>query len=106
MENVKNEVREEVETKEFTVAEVKELTTKDGSRKFNVYKVRGKSGLMDMKFRADFKGTKPTEKCVIVVPKEKASVDKRGYYPVLWIGEVLEIKPLPPMKSNVDEYFD
>ncbi len=105
MSNVK-EKETEVATREFEVFSVKELTTQDG-RKFNAYRVVMKGNrLMDMRFPQAFSGNKPTEPCIIVVPEDACSVDERGRFPVLWVKQIVEIKPKPPKKSNISTYFD
>lgn len=95
----------ERELKEIRIVEVKEMKAHDG-RKFPVYKAMAKNGkLMDVRFTQACTGEKPVEPCIIVVPKDQCSVDKRSYYPALWIKEVVECKPFE-RKSNVDDYFD
>ena len=90
--------------KEFKIIEVKEITTADG-KKFNAYKTIGKGNRkMDVRF---VKGAAnvPTEACIIVCNEEDCNVDNTRQYPILWVKNVLEIKPFE-RKSNVSEYFD
>lgn len=95
-----------MEKKEIKIAQVKEVTTKDG-KKFTAYKAVAKNNkLIDCRFTRDVEEkAKPTEPCVIVVDDESSSVDTRGQYPVLWVRKIDEIKPLPK-KNNLAEYFE
>lgn len=89
--------------KEIKVVKVTPIETKDG-KKFTAYKTVGKDGkLLDLRFRRDVTNT-PTEPCVIVVADGNANVDTTRQYPVVWVNEIEEIKPLE-RKSNIDEFI-
>lgn len=99
---------EEKNVREFKIY-VEEKQTSDG-RKFNVYKTVTKNGRMiDAKFRKSV--TKlPTEKSVVVVPEGAANISTATEYPVLWIAEVLAIKPITgagnaETEAKLTEYF-
>ena len=90
--------------REFKIIEVSEITTKDG-KKFNAYKTLANGGRkMDVRFVRNCKNV-PSEPCVIVCNEDDCNVDTTRQYPILWIKEVLEIKPFE-RKNNVSEYFD
>lgn len=92
-----------MELKSFKIARVEEIEHE--GKKFTTYKAIAKGGrLMDVRFTRDCKN-KPTEKCEILVKPENANVDTTRQYPILWIKDVEEIRPLE-RKNNTDEYFD
>jgi len=96
---------EERVTREIKIVKAEQKTTQDG-KKFMTYKTVDKKGrLMDCKFRREVTNI-PTEPCVLVVPDDMCSVDKNRQFPVLWIGEILEVKPYAQQASNLGEYFD
>ena len=91
-------------TKEIRIVSVSEKSTKDG-RKFKTYKTVSKHGdLMDLKFVRTCL-TIPEEPCVLIVKRADANVDTRKQYPVVWIKDVVEIRPLEKKESNIDEFI-
>ena len=100
-----NEKKGEKKMKEIKIVEIKEIENKTTGRKFNAYKTVDKFGKkMDVRFTKTC--TKiPTETCVIVVEDEMCNVDSNRQYPILWVKEVVEIKPYV-RTSNVGDYFD
>lgn len=90
--------------KTFRIAKVEEIKQANGNT-FTAFKVRAKGNrLMDCRFVRTCKNV-PTEVCDIVVKEENANVDNSRMYPILWIKEVEEIRPVVKT-SNLDNYFD
>lgn len=90
----------------FKVAQVTEITAKNGN-KFLAYKTVDKNGnFMDMKFVRNCPN-QPTEKCWIYVLGENKNVDDNKEYPVLWIKKVERIEPLQVISNAriTDKYF-
>lgn len=94
------------------VEEVKEIKvkvyhkqTKEG-KKFNSYRAVKKDGtLIDAKFRKDVKAI-PTEDSMVVVKVENLNISYAKEYPVLWIKEVEEIKPIERLNNDkLNELF-
>lgn len=48
---------------------------------------------LTLKFTQAVKNT-PTENCFIVVSRDKMNISNKKKYPVLWVREIMEIKPL------------
>lgn len=90
--------------REFKIVEVKEVQLTNG-QSFNAYKTIAKQGKkMDVRFVKTCKNI-PTEPCVIVVNEDDVNVDTTKQYPVLWVKNVIEIKPLE-RRNNISDYFD
>lgn len=99
------EKKGEKKMKEFKIVEIEERENKTTGRKFNTYKTVNKFGKkMDVRFTKTC--TKiPTENCIIVVEDDMCNVDTNRQYPILWVKEIVEIKPYV-RTSNVGDYFD
>lgn len=72
---------------------VQERKTKEG-RAFKVYKAVTKNGrLIDCKFRRDCNMI-PEADCKIIVNDGACNMQRNTEFPVLWVSEIVEIRPL------------
>ena len=86
---------------------VREMENKETHEKFNVYQALTKKGKwVDLRFTKDVPEEKrPLHNCIMVVDREKISVDKMRKFPMVWVSEIHGLKEFDRTVSVAD-YFD
>lgn len=93
-----------METKKILVI-TKEVSTKDGTKKFFAHKAKQKDGtLVNCRFRMDCNTVPTIGRHWVEVTTEGANMSYTGEFPCLWVNHVESIEEVEQKVNNLDNF--